>query len=43
MSSILRELEVDDNIRIRPIVVKDAGRIFEILEADGDIREVKHE
>lgn len=34
-----QELLVDDNIRIRPIVVEDAGRIFEILEADGDIRD----
>lgn len=33
------EIPVDEHILIRPIVVEDAEAIFEILEADGDIRD----
>lgn len=39
MSKMLREFVVDEHILIRPIVVNDSERIFEILEADSDIRD----
>lgn len=34
-----REIVVDSEIMVRPLVVEDSERIFEILEADGDIRD----
>lgn len=36
---MLREFVVDDRTVLRPITVEDSEQIFEILEADGDIRD----
>jgi RimJ/RimL family protein N-acetyltransferase len=36
---MLQEFVVDEHILVRPIVVDDSERIFEIIEADGDIRD----
>lgn len=38
-TSMLREFLVDESITIRPITVDDSEQIFDILEADDDIRD----
>lgn len=37
--AMLKELSIDEHTSVRPLVVSDSERIFEILESDADIRD----